>query len=231
MTSFAPKMDSEDSDSIQDESPQNQVESSRVARYFMYRHRERQGASRAQLRPILDEFQEKSKQRRTDPIASAGTVLDSALGLSLAQGRRPGEKAKSSGRYYVVRARAYPDNAEIPFTDSQRAEYGLLVRCFFFIHYKGTRVTVDQLAQFVKDGAERYPELGTVPELISKWASAEYLKLARAEDANSQAKCVEFGRRFYAEFGVRALEAMAAELVTGERPSVEEEEEEARDEE
>ena len=121
-------MESDESDSVKDDGKsQSQMETSRVSRYFLYKNRTKQSVNRTQLRPILDEFQEKSKHKRVDPIESSNEALKDALGLQIVQGTQQTKSKGKSGKYFVVRSQKYPENLEIPFTDRQKVEYGLLM--------------------------------------------------------------------------------------------------------
>ncbi|KAH0790692.1 hypothetical protein GPJ56_005384 [Histomonas meleagridis] len=214
------------------DSKQNNMETGRVARYFIYKNREKQAVRKIQIRPILDEFREKSRRKRIDPIESTNDLLNKTMGLNLVQGLAPDEKPSQSSKFFLVRRQKYPDNVPIPFTPHQKKEYGLLVFCFFVVQYKGNQLDLEQLGQVLQNSNVPLdsPDFGKWPEIMHKWASQDYFKLKKIDDENASNtnRSVTLGPRFYAEFGVNTLHSMANELVTGEIE--EENEEEAKSE-
>jgi hypothetical protein len=199
----------------EDVAPPESMETGRVSRYFLYRNRERQPVRRPQLKTVLDQFREKSHAKRKDPVKEASTVLRESLGLTIAC---PEDKAR---KLYLVRTHPYPPDFPIPFGPMEKAEYGLLTFVFFIVHFKGEDgLEVDSLRQNIEFNTGVHCDalpFGKWPDIITKWASQDYLKLSKKEspDPMVQKKVVTLGPRFHAEYGERVLMRMAKELIFG----------------
>jgi hypothetical protein len=210
--------------SEEDEGRQS-METGRVARYFLYRNRERQGVRKPQLKTVLDSFRERSRKR--DPVREASHALTESLGLTLVC---PDDRSK---KFFLTRTRAYPEGFLIPFTPIQKAEYGLLTFVFFIVYFKSDEgLDTDQLRQNVE--AHTGVDCDSLPfgrwtDVVARWASQDYLKLEKRDSADPLVlkRAVTLGPRFAAEFGERRLRRMARELIFDEAPPGEEEEEEA----
>ena len=213
------------SDSEEEGQYGDSMETGRVARYFLFRNREKQSVRRAQLKTVLDAYREKSVKKRKNPFTEANRVLAESMGLKVVS---PDEKAQ---KYYLVREKRYPDECDLPFTKLQKKEYGLLTFTFFIVYFKGEDgIELDQLRTNLElhSGLDLDNlDFGKWPEIVNKWVTMEYLKMAKEEDPTDacvQKKIVTLGPRFHAEFGLPLIQRMAKELVYPE--SVQEEEEE-----
>jgi hypothetical protein len=210
--------------SSDDEAAPESMETGRVSRYFLYRNRERQPVRRPQLKTVLDQFRERSHAKRRDPVKEASTVLRESLGLTVAC---PDDKAK---KLFLVRTRPYPPAFPIPFSPMEKAEYGLLTFVFFIVHFKGDEgLEIEPLRQNIELNTGVHCDslpFGKWPDIITKWASQDYLKLTKKEspDPMVQKKVVTLGPRFHAEFGLKLLRRMAKELIFGQVEPEEEEE-------
>ena len=213
----------------------NENEAGRVARLFLYKNRERQGIRKPQLKPVLDEFREKSRKKRVDPIKSASKMLTESMGLQIVDGVAPDEKPSQSSKHFLVRTHHYPKDYPIPFSSEEKQEVGLLVFCFFIVHFKGNLVDLDQIWQILENSGvqEESEAFGKWPDIMNKWISQDYFKAKKKEDDNSQIpkKMISRGPRFYAEFSLNTLIAMAKELVCDITPSETANEEEEEEEE
>jgi hypothetical protein len=199
------------------------METGRVARYFLYRNREKQAVRRPQLKTVLDSFRERS--RKQNPIQDASRVLSESLGVKIVVPE--GKKAK----HFVTRDRAYPPDFPIPFTPIQKAEYGLLTFVFFIIYFKGDDgLDLEQLRQNVEanTGVDCDAlEFGRWQDVVARWAAQDYVKLEKRDSADPTVvrKVVTIGPRFHAEFGEKTLIRMAKELIFDEAPPPEDEDE------
>lgn len=200
----------------QTEAPTNDLEAARVARYFIYKNRERQGIRKPQLKPVLDEFREKSRAKRRDPIQLSSKLLTESMGLQIAEGLAPDEKS-STPKNFLVRTQRYPKECELPFSSEQMQEYGLMLFCFFIVYYKGNQADFDQVWQILESAhvPADSPVFGKWPDFMNKWISQDYFKAKKKDDDVSPIpkKVLSLGPRFYAEFSLDVLNAMAEELV------------------
>jgi hypothetical protein len=201
------------------------MEAGRVARYFLYRNREKQAVRRPQLKTVLDSFRERSRKR--NPIDGASHVLKKSLGVKVVA------SDDRMNKHFVTRTRAYPPDFPIPFTPVQKAEYGLLTFVFFILYFKGDDgVDLEQLRQNVEANSGVNCDalyFGRWPDVVARWVAQDYLKLEKRESADPTVvrKVVTIGPRFHAEFGEKMLVGMAKELIFSETPSPEEDEEDA----
>jgi hypothetical protein len=209
------------SDSDSDDASHQDMETGRVSRYFLYRHRERQAVQKAKLKTVLDGYRERG--RRRDPVRDASRLLTESLGLTIVCAD---DKSK---KFYVARSKPYPRDFPIPFSGPQKAEYGLLTLIFFILHFKAAEeIDADQLRQNVEArtcvDCDALP-FGKWPDLIAKWASQDYIRLEKRDaiDQNVARKVITLGGRFHAEFGEELLQKMAKELISDEAQPNEEE--------
>lgn len=213
----------------------NENETGRVARFFLYKNRERQSVRKPQLKPVLDEFREKSRKKRVDPIKSANTMLKESMGLQIVEGTPPGEKPSQSAKHFLIRTHKYPKDCPIPFTSEQKQEVGLLIFCFFIVHYKGNLVEMEQIWQILESSGvpSESDVFGKWPEIMNKWISQDYFRAKKKDDDNSPIpkRLISLGPRFYAEFSEETLVSMAKELVCDITPEENEKEDEKENEE
>jgi hypothetical protein len=200
------------------------METGRVARYFLYRNREKQPVRRPQLKTVLDTFRERS--RKQNPIDRASRVLSESLGIKIVV---PEDKTK---KHFVTRTRPYPPDFPIPFTPIQKAEYGLLTFVFFIIYFKGDDgLDLGQLRRNVEVNTGvncDTLEFGMWQDVVGRWAAQDYVRLEKRDSADPTIirKVVTLGPRFHAEFGEKMLIRMAKELIFDEAPPPQEEDEE-----
>ncbi|OHT14435.1 hypothetical protein TRFO_15228 [Tritrichomonas foetus] len=219
--------DSDEEFTQETQTTNNELEDGRVARLFLYKSRERQSVRRQQLKPVLDEYREKSRAKRRDPIKSASKLLTESIGLQIVDGLAPGEKPSQSGKNFLVRTHKYPKDVPLPFTVQQKQEFGLLTLCFFIVYFKGDLVDMDQLWQILENSGvpAESDTFGKLTDLLNKWISQDYFKSKKKENDTSAGpkKVISLGPRFYAEFGNDVLMAMAKELVCDVTPPEEDE--------
>ena len=208
----------------------NEFEAGRVARLFIYKGRERQGLRQAQLNPVLDEYREKSRTKRKNPIDSASKLLADSMGLTIVNPEVPDDQKRKNTKNFLVRANKYPANFPLPFTVQQKKEFGLLTVCFFIVYFKGNEVDLDLLIQNLEAFGVK-PEsnpVGKIQELLNKWIAQDYFKAKKKDDDTSPVpkKVLSLGARFYAEFSINTLISMAQELIHDDYKEEEEKDEE-----
>lgn len=214
------------SDSEEEGQYGDSMETGRVARYFLFRNREKQPVRRAQLKTVLDAYREKSVKKRKNPFTEANRVLVESMGLKVVS------SDEKSQKYYLVRDKRYPAECDLPFTKLQKKEYGLLTFTFFIVYFKGEDgIELEQLRTNLElhSGLDLDNlDFGKWPDIVTKWTNMEYLKMTKEEDPNDASlhkRMVTLGPRFHVEFGLSVLQRMAKELVYPESVKEEEEEE------
>ena len=215
----------------EDEVVGDPMERGRVARFFLFKDREKQAVRRTQMKNVLNQYREKSKSKRKDPIREADQILHESLGLEVVYPQDKGTK------YFIRRRRPYPSQCELPFTEAQKREYGLMMFAFFIIYFKGEDgCEVEQLkANLEQNSGLSFTKLEfRWPDIVQKWASEDYVKITKVEDdadPTLERRMVTLGPRFEAEFGTELLMKMAKELIFDEAPTEEEDDDDDEEEE
>lgn len=215
----------------EDEVSGDPMEHGRVARFFLFKDREKQAVRRAQMKNVLNQYREKARSRRKDPIREADIMLHESLGLKVVYPQDKGTK------YFVCRTRPYPSNCDLPFTAAQKREYGLLTFAFFIVYFKGEDgCELDQLRTNLEQNSGISFDRSEFkwPDIVTKWASEDYLKITKGEDdadPTVEKRMVTLGPRFEAEFGTELLVKMAKELIFDKSQEEEEIVEEEKEEE
>lgn len=201
----------------EDNDTNDDLEGGRVARFFLYKARERQGVRKTQLKPVLDTFRERSIKKKRDPIVTADKLLNEGMGLRIVTSNQERTKNKSNEKHFLVRSKPYPKDVPLPFSEIEMKEYGVLLYVFFIVSFKD-KLDLDQLWQILSIGGfpDESREFGRWPEIMWKWNKMDYFKLNKIEDPSLPAPkfMVELGPRFYVEFGEEMIKGLAKDLVT-----------------
>jgi hypothetical protein len=157
---------------------------------------------------------------------------------------RGGVKADTKGgvkgsKYFLVRDSPYPKQVPLPFSDSEKEEYGFLMMVLFILYFHPDGCDSDKLEAEVEQSSgihcDQIP-FGKWPDLLNKWRGEDYLKFINVADPDptKQRRLWRLGPRFYAEIGVERIQRMAREVIYEEdmpEPEEEEEKKEATEEE
>jgi hypothetical protein len=222
-----------DSEATETQGHEQGASCERIARYFLYRHRKRLPVQKAKVNEIL-RAREKLVRKR-DPIEETSQVLQKSLGLRICC---PTETKGS--KYFLIRDSPYPKGMPIPFSDTQKEEYGVLVYIFFILWLQPDK---NMEAEQLRKELERRADLmldrlswWKWPDTLVKWGHEDYLKSTAAQadntqdaDPTKQTKIWTLGLRFYAEFGPDRIERMAKSLIHDVEVSETEDDEVAED--
>lgn len=194
-----------------DEEQGNDLEVGRIARFFLFKNRDRSVIKRAQLRAIQDQSKDSKK---SNSLKHASDALSKSLGLTIIDYMPEGKKQTSS-KLFLVREEKYPNELPIPFTPHEKQQYGILTLIFFALHFKNGKMDLDQLWQTLKTAGvtENSEIIGHWPDQIHVWAKQEYLKEKKIEaDAGPRIE-ISYGARFYVEYGEETIVRMAKYLI------------------
>jgi len=202
-----------DDDNIVDQHSED-MEAARIARFFLYKNREKLPVKRAQIRLLMDQV----KNKKSNTIERVNNLLQSTAGLGIETCKVDPKKTE---KFFLVRTSEFDHDVPLPFSTQEKKEYGLLFYIFLIIHLKNGRIELDQLKKILeKTGVtEDGSEFGKWPEIINKWSKQEYLKQKKIELENGGSKIdISYGSRFHVEFGEEKLIEMGKELIQDKIP-------------
>ncbi|EAY12190.1 hypothetical protein TVAG_003960 [Trichomonas vaginalis G3] len=199
-------MSSEDDDA----ESRNKIQAGRVARFFLFKNREKMSVKKAQVKGILDKSNDE-KNRETNMIKTASQYLNDALGLDIVRYTKPNKKVPSD--YYIIRKEEYPSEIQIPFSEAEKREFGLLAFIFFAISFNKHPITLDNIIKTIEkfEMEEAVSELGKMPNLLKKWTKEGYLTEEKLQP--EQKLEYSFGPRFELEIGKERLAVLMRSII------------------
>ncbi|EAY14297.1 hypothetical protein TVAG_026180 [Trichomonas vaginalis G3] len=186
-------------------------ETSRVARFFLYKNRERLSVKRAQLKTVMNKSVDSKKN---NVVKRASAMLQETLGLKIHEYVPEGKKGTSS-KLFLIRDKNYPEEAPIPFTTLEKQKYGILTFIFIALYFKNGKMDLDQCWQLLENaGVEKDSEIiGNWPDQIHIWSKMEYLKEKKIESEACPKIEISYGARFHSEFGEETIRKMGKYLI------------------
>lgn len=198
-------------DDEEEVAPSDDMEAARVARYFLYKHRERLSVKKAQLRTVTDNAKQSSKKGNV--ITRANKILENTLGYSIVDYIPEGAKAGS--KLYLVRKENYPNDIQLPFQTKEKKIYGLLFFVFLHLHFKNGKCDLESLQQVI-DAAGANSDVATFghwPDIVHLWARQEYIKEKKRDTDQGPKIEISYGNRFYVEYGEDLIVQLGKELI------------------
>ena len=190
---------------MEETSPPDDLESGRLARFFLFKHRDRTCVKRSQIKTVLDKGNDE-KNKETNAIEKSKTILETTMGLTV-QGYVPSSK-KTPQKYYVTRNFQYSDEQPIPFSETEKKIFGILTYVFLTIYYRHpdlptfheiqTQISSANLEDDIRENGFEFAAL------FKSWMQQEYLVEIKGE--SNQEPTYTFGPRFEIEIGRENLE-------------------------
>ena len=205
-------MSENDAEYVEEEQNQDDdMEAGRVARFFIFKNRDKSVVKRAQLRAVQDQARDTHKK---NSIGRAKQILERSLGLTIVDYVPEGKKQTSS-KLFLARQQKYPKDIPIPFSSLEKKQYGILMLVFMAIHFKNGKIDLDQLWQVLENAgiSQNSDIIGRWPEQIHTWARQEYLKEKKTETETGPKIEVSYGARFYVEYGEEEIIKMAKYMI------------------
>ena len=200
-----------DPDFNENENQNDDMEAGRIARFFIFKNRDRSVVKRAQLRAVQDQAKD---SRKTKSLDRARQMLERSLGLTIVDYVPEGKKQTSS-KLFLTRQQNYPKDLPLPFSSQDKKQYGILIFIFIAIHFKNGTIDLDQLWQILENAGitQNSDIIGQWPEQIHIWTKQEYLKEKKTETEAGPKIEISYGARFYVEYGEDEILKMAKYLI------------------
>ena len=202
----------DDSEFVEEEQTQgDDMEAGRIARFFIFKNRDKSVVKRAQLRAVQDQARD---SRKKNSIDRARQILERSLGLTIIDYVPPGKKQTSS-KLFLTRQKKFPKDLPIPFSSLEKKQYGILILVFMAIHFKNGKIDLDQLWQVLENAgiSQNSDIIGHWPDQIHIWTRQEYLKEKKIETDTGPKIEVSYGARFYVEYGEEEIIRMAKYMI------------------
>lgn len=187
------------------------LEAGRVARFFLYKNREKLSVKRAQLKTVTDQSVESKK---SNVIQRASNILKDSLGLRVKEYVPEGKKSTGS-KLFLIRDKNYPEEIPIPFSSIEKQKFGVLTFIFIALYFKNGKLDLEQCWQMLETtGLTKDSDIiGPWPDQIHIWSKQEYLKEKKVESEAGPKIEISYGARFYTEIGEENLVKMAKYLI------------------
>lgn len=199
------------SDEENDYEKKNRMQAGRVARFFLFKNRDKNYVKKSQLKVAIDKTNDE-KNKETNMINLAKEYFNKALGLDIVSYTKPQKKVASD--FFLVRTEEYPPDIPIPFSEDEKREYGLLAFTYFALSFNNNNpMSLENLSKVYQkfDMEDAFDDFGKIQGLLKKWTKEGYL----SETKTGQDQKLEYGYgpRFELEVGKERLTQLMRDII------------------